>query len=123
MQDLIPKDPNFSDQVLEYSDNLHDFLSDLAQKSINLNRVPRNQARKERFLEAMAQAFEIIGGVPRLALWADANPTEFYKILGKQVPVLVQNAIAIKANGPVTIISAIPPSPLDENDGKVVASE
>lgn len=123
MQELIPKEPDFSDRVLEYSDQLDDFLSDAAKVAKNINRVPRKGSQRERFLMAMAEAFEIVGGVPRLALWADKNYGEFAKILGKQVPGLVQNAIAVKTNGPVTIVSAIPASFLDEADDKVVASE
>jgi len=113
MQELIPKEPDFDERVLSYSDGLSEFMSDAARNSQKLNRVPRNAKNRERFLNAMAEAFEIVGGVPRLALWADANLTEFYKIAGKQVPALVQQGLQINANGPVTIVSALPRSPLD----------
>lgn len=36
--------------------------------------------------EAFQLAFQLIGGVPRLALWAHANPTEFYRIYSKLIP-------------------------------------
>jgi hypothetical protein len=36
--------------------------------------------------KAFQQAFEMIGGVPRLALWADQNPTKFYTLYSKLVP-------------------------------------
>src|SRR6187399_3544747 len=114
MQELIPKEPDFSDRVLEYSDQLDDFLSEAAKVAKNINRVPRTGAPRDRFMQALAEAFEIVGGVPRLALWADKNQGEFYKLLGKQVPGLVQNAFAIKASGNVTIVSAIPASFLDD---------
>lgn len=113
MSDLVPKEPEFNDKVLEYSDQLSEFMSDQALVATKINRVPRRGSQRERFLTAMAEAFEIVGGVPRLALWADKNYTEFAKILGKQIPGLVQNAISVKTNGPVTIVSAIPPSFLD----------
>jgi hypothetical protein len=35
---------------------------------------------------AFNSAFEMIGGVPRLAVWADQNPTEFYKLYAKLLP-------------------------------------
>lgn len=35
---------------------------------------------------AFSTAFEMIGGVSRLALWADQNPTEFYKLYAKMLP-------------------------------------
>lgn len=123
MQDLIPKEPAFGDKILEYSDQLDDFLGIEAKVAKNINRVPKNGGQRDRFMTAMAEAFEIVGGVPRLALWADKNLGEFYKLLGKQVPGLVQNAINVRANGNVTIISAIPASPLDNFEDKVVASE
>lgn len=36
--------------------------------------------------KAFQQAFDMIGGVPRLALWADQNPTKFYTLFSKLVP-------------------------------------
>jgi hypothetical protein len=36
--------------------------------------------------KAFQQAFDMIGGVPRLALWADQNPTKFYSLYSKLVP-------------------------------------
>lgn len=120
MKEIVPKDPDFTERVLEYSDALAELMSDQAKVSRSLNRVPKKAAQRERFMQALAEAFEIVGGVPRLALWADKNYGEFAKILGKQVPGLVQNAFAIKSSGPVTIVSAIPPSFLDGEEDKVV---
>jgi hypothetical protein len=37
-------------------------------------------------VNAFTNAFQMIGGVDRLALWADANPGEFYKLFGKLMP-------------------------------------
>lgn len=36
--------------------------------------------------KAFHRAFEMIGGTTRLALWADQNPGEFFKIYGKLLP-------------------------------------
>lgn len=36
------------------------------------------------------QVFELIGGVPRLALWADENPTQFYGLFSKLIPASVK---------------------------------
>lgn len=120
MKEIVPKEPDFTERVLEYSDALSELMSDQAKVTRVLNRVPKKAAQRERFMQALAEAFEIVGGVPRLALWADKNYGEFAKILGKQVPGLVQNAFAIKSSGPVTIVSAIPPSFLDGEEDKVV---
>lgn len=37
-------------------------------------------------VNAFTNAFQMIGGVDRLALWADSNPGEFYKLFGKLMP-------------------------------------
>lgn len=123
MKEIVPQDPDFSDRVLEYSDQLSEFLSDQAKVSLGMNRIPRKGAQRERFMQALAEAFEIVGGVPRLALWADKNYGEFAKLLGKQVPGLVQNALLVKASGNVTIVSAIPASPLDGEQSERVVDE
>jgi hypothetical protein len=42
--------------------------------------------RDSKAAKAFQQAFDMIGGVPRLALWADQNPTKFYTLYSKLVP-------------------------------------
>lgn len=42
--------------------------------------------KDSRAAKAFQQAFEMIGGVPRLALWADQNPTKFFTLYSKLVP-------------------------------------
>lgn len=37
--------------------------------------------------EAFQAAFDRIGGVERLGTWAEENPTEFYKLYGRLIPV------------------------------------
>jgi len=39
---------------------------------------------------AFQQAFELIGGVPRLALWADKNPSAFFALYSKMIPSTVK---------------------------------
>ena len=58
------------------------------------------------------EAFELIGGVPRLAVWAHYNPTEFYRLYGKMLPSGADNTT--KHSGNVTIKPALQPSGLDE---------
>lgn len=43
----------------------------------DIERTLRRQGRKETLLERYRAAFELIGGVPRLALFADEFPQEF----------------------------------------------
>ena len=76
--------------------------------------VPRSQAfSRTEVMHAFQEAFELIGGVPRLAMWGHNNETEFYRLYSKlfpnQVTGKVQHAGEIKMN----IISAIPKTDLD----------
>lgn len=53
---------------------------------------PTGRLRKSRSLtradviKTFDIAFEMIGGVPRLAVWADTNPSEFFKLYGRLLP-------------------------------------
>lgn len=37
-------------------------------------------------------AFELIGGIPRLAMWAHQHPTQFYQLYSKLIPAQVTGA-------------------------------
>jgi len=50
-----------------------------------LNRSTTGFGRAE-IVNAFNTAFQMIGGVSRLAIWADRNPGEFYKLYGKLLP-------------------------------------
>lgn len=88
-------------------------LTRVAQSDGELSRVkvPRDISRK-RLVQAFTDAFELIGGVPRLAHWADQHPTEFYKLITRLFPNVAQQQI--EHGGEVRIIHALPRSPLDE---------
>ena len=43
-------------------------------------RLPRTGATREQIKDAFNTAFELIGGVPRLAIWANDNPDKFFAI-------------------------------------------
>ena len=42
--------------------------------------------------DAVARVFEEIGGVANMALWAKDNPTQFYQLYAKLIPVQVDGA-------------------------------
>lgn len=111
--EIIPQEPNFEETIQNYSDQMSEFLSEAATGLRTINKVPKNGYKRERFLNAMHEAFEVIGGVPRLAIWADRNPDEFYKLFGKSLPSLMQQ-INNNINVPVTIVSALNRSVLDD---------
>lgn len=72
-------------------------------------RVPRAVGRAQ--LEAcFLNAFELIGGQSRLALWANDNPGEFFKLTARLFP---QAIAGPDGKEPVKILHAIAPSPLD----------
>jgi len=69
--------------------------------------------RDRKFVEnAFNACFDLIGGVPRLALWADQNPGEFYKLYGKMMPEAEKANQALNAQ--INITNHIPRSPLDD---------
>lgn len=63
-------------------------------------------------VNAFARAFEMIGGVQRMALWAHQNPDKFYPLYSKLLP---STAINIGQAGTVIIQHAIPATPLDQH--------
>lgn len=45
---------------------------------------------------AFVEAFELLGGVPSLALWAQENQTEFYKLAARLIPTEVAMTAEMK---------------------------
>lgn len=71
----------------------------------------RSSFKKEDIFDAFGEAFHLVGGVPRLALWAEENPSKFFPTLARMA---TSNAVNIQNNTAVVIRPALPPSPLDE---------
>lgn len=63
-------------------------------------------------VNSFQDAFRMIGGVQRMALWANANPDKFYPLYSKLLP---STAINIGDNAQVIIQHAIPRGQLDEH--------
>lgn len=108
--DFLPKEQIWDPEL--YSEQMAGVLSDVARKCSGVIQAPRRKFDRDRFLAAMAEAFEVIGGVPRLALWADQNPTEFYKLMGKTIP--QASLLDIQGKMQMQILPALPPSALDD---------
>ena len=70
---------------------------------IPANFKPQAQVSIEEVRLQAQIAYELIGGVSRFALWADENPTEYYKLYFKCVPPeetsKATTAIQINLNG------------------------
>jgi hypothetical protein len=75
---------------------------------------------QNRSLNAVHDTFDLIGGVPALALWADENPTDFYtKIWNRTIPSKVET----EHSGEIIIRTAISRSPLDGEFTDVIPTE
>jgi len=76
-------------------------------------RVPKNPhfTRKD-VVNSFQQAFDLVGGVPRLALWANENYTEFAKLYARLLP--SQASSALGESNRLEIVMRVPHSPLDE---------
>ena len=83
----------------------------------NRSSIPAVSRKKDGFsrqdvVNAFQHAFTMIGGVQRLALWANANPDKFYPLYAKMMP---STSINFGDNGTVQIIHAIAPTALDQH--------
>ena len=112
-QDEIHQD-EIQDEVIP-REAWEDNLLKIANSPGSTVRVPRDtegQLTRKRVVNAFLDAFHLIGGTPRLALWADENPTEFYRIYAKLLP--KQTEAEVTTSGDMTIRHVLPRGPLDE---------
>lgn len=72
-----------------------------------LETVKRNSKRS---LNIVHDVHDLIGGVPRMAIWAAENPTDFYTKIWNRT---IQTNAAVEHSGEITIRTAIPRTPLD----------
>lgn len=75
------------DTASELRDNfkVSEDLQKLLERGMHGTKLPK-PLRTVKSAEAFQQAFEIIGGVPRLAIWADANPDKFFALYARMIP-------------------------------------
>lgn len=91
----------------EYHEQMMELGSSLRRPGI-----PKLQGlNRQRVMQAFMDSFELIGGVPRLAIWADENPADFYRLFSKLLP---SQSINIMNNNQTVIKHVLPPSPLDD---------
>lgn len=86
----LPPDDETSQHIEDTASELAEMgvsrdLQMLLSRGLHGTRAPR-ALRTKRAASAFAQAFELIGGVPRLALWADRNPDKFYPLFARLIP-------------------------------------
>lgn len=73
-------------------------------------RLESRTPSSKRSLNAVHDTFDLIGGVPRLAVWANENPEKFYTKIWNRT---VQTAQAVEHSGEVVIRTAIPRTAID----------
>lgn len=76
-------------------------------------KVPRSpNLKREQVVNAFLDAFELIGGTPRLVLWGAENPGEFYKLWAKLAPKQIEQETQV--DGGIRITHVLPRGALDE---------
>ena len=75
-------------------------LSSEAQSLIDytINTPKRKRVSRDTIVEQFNDTFQLIGGVPRLAIWADQNPTQFYQLYSKLLPAAIKAELSMPQN-------------------------
>lgn len=89
--------------------NLPATRTDPVQPTRDLAKLPMISAEQYQHVGRFAGAlvlstFEMIGGLPRMAHWADDNPTDFYT---KLFPKMISRSQQVDVSGTLTIDDAI----------------
>jgi hypothetical protein len=75
--------------------------------------VTRSFLRRADVVSAFNTAFQMIGGIPRLALWADENPSEFYKLYARLLPSAASDELNLVKE--IRIVHSLAPPAYDPN--------
>ena len=87
-------------------------LEEIANSPGSTFRVPRNETlKKKQVVDSILDAFQLIGGTSRLALWANANEGEFFKLYAKLAPRQLEKEVTHE--GDVKIVHVLPRGKLD----------
>jgi hypothetical protein len=95
----------------EEFDAMNQALTQLADGNAKVTKMTKREFAKQKVMDAFHDAFDLIGGVPRLAYWAHQNPTEFFKLYAKMLP--AGASIDVTASGEIVFKHVLPPSKLD----------
>lgn len=86
-------------------------LRGIANGDPKVTKITKKEMGRQFVIDSFNEAFYMIGGVQRFALWAHENPSEFYKLWGKQLPSGAQ--VDVNASGEIIFKHVLPPSKLD----------
>jgi hypothetical protein len=93
------------------SDNAFEIIETRAAIPSGVSRKNDGFSRQD-VVNAFQRAFTMIGGVQRLALWANQNPDKFYPLYAKLMP---STSINIGDNSVIQIVHALAPTELDKH--------
>lgn len=98
-------------QVAEWERKLDLLAAETSDQQIALpKKIQGRRVNREEIANAFMTSFELVGGTPRLALWADGNYGEFVKIFGRLLP---KETMTVH-EGKIELVHSVPPSKLDE---------
>lgn len=91
----------FYSAVMAQGSSGSESLDLLLRKGLYGTKTPQ-QLKSQKAADAFQSAFDLIGGIPRLALWADKNPTAFFSLYSKLIPssILAKVDATIKIEAP-----------------------
>lgn len=96
------------------------FMNDVILDSVSDGSSPIPPLKRSRdgftrgdVVKAFQNAFDMMGGTTRLALWANANPDKFYPLYAKLLPATTIN---LGDSGKLEIVHRIAPTALDNHD-------
>jgi len=93
-------------------------MSDLSFLANSPQPLPKNFSKardgfsRHQVVDAFQQAFEMIGGVQRLVLWAHENPGDFFRLYAKLLPA---TTVSLGDSGKYEIVHSIAPTALDNH--------
>lgn len=107
-------EPDLKLQVADWQSKLIQLASEPTDAQIRLpSNLQGRKVKREEIANAFLTSFELMGGVPRLAVWADKNYGDFMKIFGRLLP---KETLTVH-DGEVVFKHVVPTSPLDDEMG------
>jgi hypothetical protein len=99
-------------QSLEAQGLLDQELNAIANSGNGVSHIPVPRAiGRRKMADTFHDTFELIGGVPRFAQWADRNQTEFYKLFARMIP--TEAHASVNHTGEFVVKHVVPKGKLD----------
>jgi len=96
--------------IAEWESRLNELALETSATQIRLPKtLAGKRVNREEIANAFLVSFEMIGGVPRLASWADSHYSEFVKVFGRLLP----KETLTTHDGEITVKHVVPKTGLD----------